>query len=109
LEFRKKNTGGSVEEATKLNSEADRLAMDYQGQMKRQNEAASAAYDQIKNEGLAEEEKLLAAARAAASKLLEETKKKVSLEVLEAKESLRAQIPQIGRLIASRVLGRDLS
>ena len=67
LDYRKKNTVGNAEEATKLNTAAEHLAMDYQGQVKAQNEKATAIYDKIRSEGVAEEDRLVAAARAQGS------------------------------------------
>ena len=109
LEYRKKNTVGNAEEAIKLNSSAENLAMDYQGQVKAQNEKASSIYDKLKAEGLAEEERLVAQAKALASEVLEQTKRKIQEDMIAAQDALKGQIPQISRQIASRVLGRDLS
>ena len=109
LEFRKKNTKVNNEEATKLNSTIENLAMDYQGQVKRQNEKGAAIYDKLKGEGLAEEERLLSAAKKEANDVLDQIKKKIQADMIEARESLKAQSPILSKMIASRVLGRELS
>ena len=109
LEYRKKNTGGSLDEAATLNSQTEGLASEYQIKMKKQNEAAQGIYEKIKKEGMEEEDRLIAGARKLGSDLVDQAKKKVSTELLAAKESLKSQIPQLSELIASRVLGRDIS
>jgi F-type H+-transporting ATPase subunit b len=109
LKYREKNTGGSVEEATQLNASAERLAMDYQGKMKSQNEQATALYEQFKSQGQAEEDRIVAAAREEAARLMEQTRIKISTDIKQAREVMRAQIPQLSGQIASRVLGRDIS
>ena len=108
LEFRKKRTIINPEEATRLNSSIENLAMDYQGQVKRQNEKGTAIYEKLKAEGVAEEDRLIGAARAEASRLMDQVKKQIQTDMGTAKESLKAQVPQLSKLIASRVLGRDL-
>jgi F-type H+-transporting ATPase subunit b len=108
LKFRKKNTGGALEEATQLVQVTERLAMDYQGRMKKQNQAAEEVYEKIRSEGTKEEEKLILAAKAKAGALLVETKKQITSEISRTKEELRLQIPQLSKLIASRLLGRNL-
>jgi F-type H+-transporting ATPase subunit b len=108
LEYRKKNTSGTVEEAAKLTSATESLAMDYQGRMKRHNEKAAAIYDQLKNEGHADEERILTQAREHASLLIEQTRTKINSDMTVAKEALRAQVPHLSSSIASSVLGRDV-
>jgi F-type H+-transporting ATPase subunit b len=108
LKYRKKNTGGALNEAAQLATITERLAIDYQGKMKKQNEVADQEYSKLKSAGAKEEEKLVSEARIRANKLLDETKKKISSEVTKTKEELRTQIPQISGLIASRLLGRNL-
>jgi F-type H+-transporting ATPase subunit b len=109
LEFRKKNTTVNNDEATKLNSSIGHLAMDYQGQVKRQNAKGAAVYDKLKAEGVAEEDRLLTAAKKEAHEVMEQIKKKIQTDMVEARETLKAQTPQLSKLIASRVLGRELS
>ncbi|MDZ4677306.1 MAG: ATP synthase F0 subunit B [Oligoflexia bacterium] len=108
LEYRKKNTSGTVEEATKLTASTEGLAMDYQGRMKRHNESAADIYNVLKSEGHAEEEKLLLQARERANLLIEQARKKISTDMVTAREGLRAQVPQLSSTIASQVLGRDI-
>jgi F-type H+-transporting ATPase subunit b len=108
LAYRKKNTSGALDEAGKLATVTESLAMDFQGRMKKQNETAENAYGKLRAEGLLEEEKLLTAARNQATKVVEETKEKISTEIARTKEELRAQIPQLSTLIASRLLGREI-
>ena len=108
LKFRKKNTGGALDEATQLTALTEKIASDYQGKLKKQNELADEEYSKLKSEGSQEEEKLLIAARIRANQMLDEAKKKISSEMTKTKEELRNQIPQLSSLIASRLLGRDL-
>jgi ATP synthase F0 subunit b len=109
LAYRKKNTGGSLAEANNINAGTEKLVAQFQEQLKKQNETCQSIYEKIKNEGLQEEERILSAARTQGSELIDQTKKKIASELKSAKESLKAQIPELGELIASRVLGRDLS
>lgn len=108
LEFRKKNTSGSMEEATRLSAATEVLVMDYQGRMKSQNEKAQTIYNQLRNEALAEEEKLVAAARDRANKIIEDTRLKITREIEAGRRTLESQIPELSSLTASQVLGRDL-
>jgi F-type H+-transporting ATPase subunit b len=109
LEFRKKNTGGSVEEASKTAADTERLVLDYQSKMKAQNESATVVYNKLKQEAQSEEEKLVTAARAKSSELVDQTKKKIATDIAVSRDNLRGQVPQLSGLIASRVLGRDLT
>ncbi len=108
LEHREKNTGGSIEEAQKITVSADRLAMDYQGHMKKQNEAATEVYDKLRLEGTKEEERLLAEAKAKSNQMMDQAKKKVTSEIAIARDALKAEIPNLSSQIASRILGREL-
>ena len=109
LEYRKKNTGGSVDEAAHLNLETERLVGEYQQKAKAQNESAQGIYEKFRAEGQQEEERIISVARKQSQDAIEQTKKKISQELSTARESLRNQVPQLSELIASRVLGRKLS
>lgn len=108
LQFRSKNTGGALDEATQMSALNERLAMDYQGKMKKQNETAEQIYSKFKMEGAAEEGKLVAAAKESAAKALESTRAQITKEVTAAKNQLKEQIPQMSEMIASRLLGRSV-
>ena len=97
-----------MDEATQLSSITERLAMDYQGKIKKQNEEAELVFSRFKAEGTVEEDKIISQARSQAAQLMDETKKEIAREMSSAKEELRSQIPQISGLIASRLLGRNL-
>ena len=108
LQFRSKNTGGALDEAAQMSASNERLAMDYQGRMKKQNETAEQIYSQLKMEGAAEEDKLVAAAKESATKLLELARVQITNEVTAAKKQLEEQIPEMSEMIASRLLGRSV-
>jgi F0F1-type ATP synthase membrane subunit b/b' len=108
LEYRKKNTGGSLNEATSINSETERLVLQYQDKAKAQNETAQSVFEKLKIEAQHEEEKLISTARNHGGELVDQTKKKIIAELVAARDSLKGQVPQISELIASRVLGRKL-
>jgi F0F1-type ATP synthase membrane subunit b/b' len=109
LAYRKKNTGGSLAEANAINAGTEKLIAEYQEKLKKQNDTSQSVYEKIKSEGLSEEEKIISAARKQGADLVEQTKKQIASEVAVGKESLRAQIPELSDLIASRVLGRKIS
>ena len=108
LEFRKKNTTVAVEEANKIMTATEFLSMDYEGKMKTQNEQFLIAYNKIKNEGHEEEQKLLAAARLRAEGMIAEAGKKIEKEIKVAREQLQKQVPELSKLTAKKLLGRDL-
>jgi F-type H+-transporting ATPase subunit b len=109
LEYRRKNTGGSLSKANEIAEQTEKLVGDYQNRLKKQNETAQDIFERIKKEGLQEEERVLSQARKNGSELIEQTKNKISGEMKVAKETLKTQIPQLSELIASQVLGRNLS
>ncbi len=108
LEYRKKNTGGSLDQATSINNDTEKLVVQYQEKAKAQNEAAQSIFEKLKTEGQNEEDKLISAARKHGGETVDQTKKKIVAELVAARDSLKAQVPQISEMIASRVLGRKL-
>jgi F0F1-type ATP synthase membrane subunit b/b' len=109
LNYRKQNTGGSFDQAAALNAETEKLALEYQHRMKEQNAAAQAVYDKLKGEGQAEEDRLIQVSRKLGQDVVEQSKKKVASELGAAQLKLKSEIPHLSELIASRVLGREIS
>lgn len=108
LEYRRKNTGGSIEEAGELEAQAAVAAEKFRNELSAQNQELQAAYQKIKGEGQATQEKLLTDAREKASNLLKKNRQQIETEMAEAQKSLKKDIPEISSLVAGRVLGRDL-
>jgi F0F1-type ATP synthase membrane subunit b/b' len=108
LEYRKKNTGGSLDQATNINNETEKLVLQYQDKAKAQNETAQSIFEKLKTEGQLEEDKLISASRKQGGEIVDHTKKKIVTELVAARDSLKTQVPQISELIAGRVLGRKL-
>lgn len=108
LDYRKKNTTEAVEEAQKLMTVTDSLAMEYEGKVKKQNEEALHIYTKFKQDGVAEEQKLIATARTKAEKVVYDTNLKISLEIEQTKKELAKMIPEISRQAATKILGRNL-
>lgn len=108
LKYRRKHTVEAAEEANKLISHSDILALEYDEKVKHQNEKILHLFGQLKSEGVAEEHKLLLAARQNAEKMMKETNIKISKEISQASETLKKQIPEMSKTVASKLLGRNV-
>jgi len=108
LEFRKKNTGGSLTHASTLNVETEKLMIQYQEKAKAQNATAQTVFEKLRLEAQGEEERLIGSSRKKGNEIIDQTKKKVITELSLARDQLKAQVPLISELIASRVLGRKV-
>src|SRR5271154_3199812 len=71
LEYRKKNTGGSLDQATSINNDTEKLIVQYQDKAKAQNETAQSLFEKLKTEGQAEEDKLISVARKQGSEIVD--------------------------------------
>jgi F-type H+-transporting ATPase subunit b len=108
LELRKKNTVGNVDEASKLSTSTEALILEYQNKLQAHNQEAAKISEKIKLEGAQQEEKILSEARTRSTEIVEETRSKVTKDIGAARESLKSQVTQMSRNMASRVLGREL-
>ncbi len=108
LEFRRKNTTAAVDEAHQLVATTERMALEYAGQIKKQNDEALGLYNKMKAEGTVEESRLLEAARTNAEQTLADSNSRISQEIRKTREQLKSILPEMSKLAANKLLGRDV-
>lgn len=108
LEYRKKNTTGANEEASKLMATTEHLTLEYERKMKANNETVAQIFNQFKNEGKLEEQRLISAARTKAEQNLSAANNNIEKEIQSVRAQIEKTLPEMSKTAAGKLLGRDL-
>lgn len=109
FEEREKRTEGTKREASKEDERSAKALSKYEAILAQARQAGAAERDAIRAEGLRKEAELLAKIRTEAASTIEQGRAKLAAEAKAARERLGVDAVELGRSIASRVLGREVS
>lgn len=99
---------GAKDEAKHLDAEVLEKQASFEAQLKRVQGTAGEERERLRAEGQELERKLLETVRVETTQLLNDAKTQLDSEAVAARNELIAQRPELARIIASRVLGREV-
>jgi F-type H+-transporting ATPase subunit b len=108
-ERRAEGIEGARAEAERMTAEADAKLTDYEKQLAAARSRASDEARKIRAEAAAHEREVTGAARATAVASIEEARTRVRTETEAARKELLPRAEQLGREMASRILGREVA
>lgn len=108
FEEREKRTIGAREKAAAEDKKTSKASGEYADQMAKARAEGNAEREKLRSEGLKKEADILARVRAEAQKTLEEGRARVSEEGKAARQALEIEAANLGKDLASRVLGREV-
>ena len=106
LQAREARTQGGEDVAAELHRQASELRKQYESKAKQVGGEVKTIFDSYRDEANKEYSEIVAKARLESQKLIEETRAKVSLEVVEAETRLKDQVPEVVAAINSKLLSR---
>jgi len=109
FEEREKRIEGTRHEATKEDERSAKALAKYEAILGKAREAGGAERDALRAEGAKKEAELMAQVRATTAATLEQGRAQISAETRDARTKLAAEASVLGRAIATRVLGREVS
>lgn len=109
FEEREKRTEGTKREASKEDQRSAQALSKYEAILAKAREAGAAERDAIRAEAQRKEAELLAKVREHTTATLEKGRAAIAAEATKARAQLGAESDQLGRSIASRVLGREVT
>ncbi len=101
---REVGTTGSEDQALRLIEQANQLHIEYEKKSKAIQRQMKGIFDESKNEALQEHDEILLEARTEAENYMAKNKEKIVKELNEAKEKMKAEVPEIGTLIVNKLL-----
>ncbi len=109
FEEREKRTDGAREDARRMQKRAGELLRKYEAELVRINRTAAEERDRIRAETSKLESQILEEARASTAKVIEQGRAEIDALVRKTEFDLGKQSERLGRDIATRALGRDLT
>jgi len=109
FEEREKRIEGTRKAASEEDEKSAKALAKYEGIVGKAREAGMAEANALRAEGTKREAVLLADVRTASAATLEQGRAAIAREAKTAREGLRAEAGTLGREIATRVLGREVS
>ena len=109
FEEREERIDRTIEKARKTDEASAKALAKYEAILGKAREAGSAERDQIRAQGAKKEAEVTAAVRAQTAATLEAGRAAIANETKEARAKLQAEAAGLGRAIASRVLGREVT
>ena len=109
FEEREERIDRTIEKARKTDEASAKALAKYEAILGKAREAGSAERDQIRAQGAKKEAEVTAAVRAQTAATLEAGRAAIANEAKEARAKLQAEAAGLGRTIASRVLGREVT
>lgn len=99
---------GAKDEAKHLDAEVLEKQASFEAELKRVQSTSGEERERLRAEGQDLERKLLETVRVETTQLLNDAKTQLDSEAVLARSELTAQRPELARIIASRVLGREV-
>jgi F-type H+-transporting ATPase subunit b len=109
FEEREKRIEGTRRKASKEDERSAKALAEYEKILAAAREAGASERDQLRSAGAKQESELLGGVRAQTAATVEQGRAAISQEATSARQALRTQAPGLGRELASRVLGREVS
>ncbi len=109
FEEREKRIDGAKKKARETDIKSAKAETEFQDQMGKAQAQGNAERERLRAEGMKAENDVLAKVRAETAAFLTEGRKKAQEELTHARAQIRAQSQDMGKQLASRVLGREVS
>jgi F-type H+-transporting ATPase subunit b len=109
FEEREERIDRTIEKARKTDEASAKALSKYEAILAKAREAGSVERDQIRAQGAKKEAEVTAQVRAQTAATLEQGRAVIATETKEARAKLEAEAAGLGRAIASRVLGREVT
>jgi F-type H+-transporting ATPase subunit b len=109
FEEREKRIEGTKAEASKENERSAKAKAKYDTIVGKGRDAGAVERDHLRVEGMKKEAEIMARVRAETASTVENGRAASAAEARSARNELTAEAAQLGRSIASRVLGREVS
>jgi F-type H+-transporting ATPase subunit b len=109
FEEREKRIEGTRREASKEDERSAKALAKYEAVLAKAREAGATERDAIRAEGLRKEAETMARVRSIAATTIEQGRAALASESKKTRSQLAADASVLGRTIASRVLGREVS
>lgn len=109
FEEREERIDRTIEKARKTDEASAKAQTKYEAILAKAAEAGAAERDQLRQQGAKKEAEVTAAVRAQTAATLEQGRAVIAGEEKEARAKLQQEAVSLGRAIASRVLGREVT
>lgn len=109
VDRRDKLTRGAIDEAKELEEKVARIIEEYDAKLAEAKAQAAQERNKIVHEGQQVADGIITRSREETSALLHEAKQKLEKDTEEIKNKVKSDVDNIGRDIASRVLGKEVS
>lgn len=109
FEAREEAIDGAKKRAAQMEIDADERYQAFEAEMRKVRIASSAERDRIRQDAMRLERELLASARRDADQVTKQSGDDLKQDAARIRKELEAAMPQLAGVVASRVLGRDVS
>jgi F-type H+-transporting ATPase subunit b len=109
FEEREERIDRTIEKARKTDEASAKALAKYEAILAKAREAGSAERDQLRAQGAKKEAEVTAQVRSQTAATVEQGRAAIAHETKEARTKLQAEAAGLGRAIASRVLGREVT
>jgi F-type H+-transporting ATPase subunit b len=109
FEEREKRIDGAKKKARETDIKSAKAETEFQTQMGKAQAQGNAERERLRGEGIKAENEVLSKVRAETAAFLAEGRKKAQEELTQARAQIRAQSQDMGKQLASRVLGREVT
>jgi F-type H+-transporting ATPase subunit b len=109
LKERQEKTEGSARGADDIEAKAEAALQEYKDKFRQARREALDIKKKFVAEGVEVKEATLEKARQEASASLDQIREKIAQEAKTARETLRGEVETVGKSLAQKVLGRDIS
>ena len=109
FEEREERIDRTIEKARKTDEASAKALAKYEALLAKAREAGSAERDQLRAQGAKREAELMTQVRSQVTGTLDQGRAATAAEAKEARTRLQGEATQLGRQIASRVLGREVA
>lgn len=109
FEEREKRIDGAKKSARQIDKKSAEAEAEFEAAMFKAQAEGNAVRERLRNEGVKAENEVLAKVRAETAELLASGRKKAADELAEARRGLQADGQALGRELAARVLGREVT
>ncbi|MCL2722940.1 MAG: ATP synthase F0 subunit B [Polyangiaceae bacterium] len=109
FEAREKRIEGTRREASKEDERSSKALAEYEAILAKARAAGAAQRDALRAESVRKEAELMAGVREKAAATLQHGRANITTEADAARKQLRTEATALGRQIAGRVLGREVS
>lgn len=109
FEEREERIDRTIEKARKTDEASAKALSKYEAILAKAREAGAAEREQLRAQGAKKEAEVTAQVRSQTATTLEQGRAAIAAEAKEARAKLQVEAAELGRTIASRVLGREVT